>query len=58
MNPFVLRKDEEPTTDLACKDCSGKARALWCDNDGNIPLCDPCVYTRQTAYRVKHGDKA
>jgi hypothetical protein len=55
VNPFVLRKDEEPTTSLTCKDCNGKARALWCDNDGNVPLCDPCVDAREKAYRVRYA---
>jgi hypothetical protein len=50
-----MRRDEELKATVDCTDCNGQARALWCDNDGNIPLCDPCVEARRVAYRVKYA---
>jgi hypothetical protein len=55
VKPFVLRRDEELKATVDCTDCNSEARALWCDNDGNIPLCDPCVEARRVAYRIKYA---
>jgi len=55
MNPIVIRKEEAPTSAIICKDCNGAARAVWLDNDGAVPLCDPCVEARQKAHRRKYA---
>jgi len=55
MEPMVIRKDETPTTDLKCRDCDDKARAVWLDDGGAAPLCDPCVDARRKAYLKQHA---
>jgi len=55
MEPMVIRKDETPTTDLKCRDCDDKARAVWLDDGGAVPLCDPCVEARRKVYRRKYA---
>jgi len=47
MNPMLIRKEETPTSAIACKDCNGTARAVWLDDNGATPLCDPCAEARQ-----------
>jgi hypothetical protein len=55
LNPLLLRENEEQKSDLVCKDCGHRAIALWCDNDGNNPLCNACVAARKKDYQIKYA---
>jgi hypothetical protein len=57
-NPMVIRRDEPPSNTVECKACGNWARAVWLDENGAVPLCDPCIDARTAAYQRRQAEES